>query len=158
MLVQLDNSKLNFFQNYVSKYAHWLQTLIISTLYFWFYKSWHYLGKGLNDMGFPGGSEVKASSWNVGDQIRSLCWEDPLEKETATHSSTLAWKNPWREEPGRLQSISVYIFWKYLHFIWFYLKPSTFENNTYWRPRLVKYTSFNIICLWSMLATNFAHK
>ena len=50
-------------------------------------------------MGFPGGSEVKASSWNVGDQIRSLCWEDPLEKETATLSSTLAWKIPWMEEP-----------------------------------------------------------
>ena len=31
-------------------------------------------------------------------------WEDPLEKEMATHSSTLAWKMPWTEEPGRLQS------------------------------------------------------
>ena len=30
-------------------------------------------------------------------------WEDPLEKEMATHSSTLAWKIPWTEEPGRLQ-------------------------------------------------------
>ena len=35
--------------------------------------------------------------------IRSLGWEDPLEKEMATHSSTLAWRIPWREEPGRLQ-------------------------------------------------------
>ena len=35
----------------------------------------------------------------------SLGWEDPLEKEIATHSSTLAWKIPWTEEPGRLQSI-----------------------------------------------------
>ena len=34
---------------------------------------------------------------------RSLGWEDPLEKETAIHSSTLAWKIPWMEEPGRLQ-------------------------------------------------------
>ena len=32
----------------------------------------------------------------------SLGWEDPLEKEMATHSSTLAWKIPWMEEPGRL--------------------------------------------------------
>ena len=32
-------------------------------------------------------------------QVRSLGWEDPLEKETATHSSTLAWKIPWTEEP-----------------------------------------------------------
>ena len=38
-------------------------------------------------------------------QVRSLSWEDPLEKEMATHSSTLAWKIPWTEEPGGLQSI-----------------------------------------------------
>ena len=37
--------------------------------------------------------------------VPSLGWEDPLEKEMATHSSTLAWKIPWTEEPGRLQSI-----------------------------------------------------
>jgi len=35
--------------------------------------------------------------------VRSLGWEDPLEKEMATHSSTLAWKIPWTKEPGRLQ-------------------------------------------------------
>ena len=34
--------------------------------------------------------------------VQSLGWEDPLEKETATHSSTLAWKIPWTEEPGRV--------------------------------------------------------
>ena len=34
--------------------------------------------------------------------VRFLGWEDPLEKEMATHSSTLAWKIPWTEEPGRL--------------------------------------------------------
>ena len=38
-------------------------------------------------------------------QVRSLVWEDPLEKEMATHSSTLAWKIPWTVEPGRLQSM-----------------------------------------------------
>ena len=37
-------------------------------------------------------------------QVWSLVWEDPLEKEMATHSSTLAWRIPWTEEPGRLQS------------------------------------------------------
>ena len=37
--------------------------------------------------------------------VRSLGWEDPLEKEMATHSSTLAWKTPWTEEPGRLESL-----------------------------------------------------
>ena len=35
--------------------------------------------------------------------VRTLGWEDPLEQEMATHSSTLAWKIPWTEEPGRLQ-------------------------------------------------------
>ena len=37
--------------------------------------------------------------------VRSLGWEDPLEKETATYSSILTWKIPWTEEPGRLQSM-----------------------------------------------------
>ena len=37
--------------------------------------------------------------------VRSLGREDPLEKEMAIHSSTLAWKIPWMEEPGRLQSM-----------------------------------------------------
>ena len=36
--------------------------------------------------------------------VRSLGWEDPLEKEMATHSSILAWRIPWTEEPGGLQS------------------------------------------------------
>ena len=35
-------------------------------------------------------------------QVQSLSWEDLLEKEMATHSSTLAWKIPWTEEPGKL--------------------------------------------------------
>ena len=38
-------------------------------------------------------------------QVQSLGWEDLLEKEMATHSSTLAWKIPWTEDPGRLQSM-----------------------------------------------------
>jgi len=37
--------------------------------------------------------------------VRSQGWKDPLEKEMATHSSTLAWKIPWTEEPGGLQSM-----------------------------------------------------
>ena len=39
--------------------------------------------------------------------IRSLGQEDPLEKEMAAHSSTLVWKFPWAEEPGRLQSMGL---------------------------------------------------
>ena len=38
-------------------------------------------------------------------QVRSLGWADPLEKEMATHFSTLAWKIPWMEAPGRLPSM-----------------------------------------------------
>ena len=56
---------------------------------------------GVSQGGLPDGSEVKASACNV----RSLSWEDTLDKEMATHSSTLAWKIPWREEPGGLQSM-----------------------------------------------------
>ena len=56
-------------------------------------------------MSFPGGSEVKAFACKAGDPVQSLGREDPLEKEMATHSSILAWKIPWTEEPGRLQSM-----------------------------------------------------
>ena len=38
-------------------------------------------------------------------RVRALGWEDPLEKKMATHSSTLAWRIPWTEEPRRLQSM-----------------------------------------------------
>ena len=38
-------------------------------------------------------------------QVRSLSWEEPLEKEMATHSSTLVWEIPWTEEPGGVQSM-----------------------------------------------------
>ena len=38
-------------------------------------------------------------------QVQSLDWEDPLEKEMATHSSILAWRIPWTEQPGRPQSM-----------------------------------------------------
>ena len=62
--------------------------------------------------GIPGGSEVKASASNAGDVglmqetwVRSLGREDPLENEMATHSSILAWRIPWMEEPDELQSM-----------------------------------------------------
>ena len=38
-------------------------------------------------------------------RVQSLDWDDSLEKEMATHSSILAWKTPWTEKPGRLQSM-----------------------------------------------------
>ena len=55
--------------------------------------------------GFPGDSVVKNLPANAGDMGSILGQEDPLEKEMATHSSTLAWKIPWTEEPDRLQSM-----------------------------------------------------
>ena len=45
--------------------------------------------------GFPGGLDGKASACTVGDRVQTLGGEDPLEKEMATHSSTVAWKIPW---------------------------------------------------------------
>ena len=56
-------------------------------------------------MGFPGGSEVKNPLAMQETWVRSLDWEDPLEKGMATHSSILAWRIPWTEEAGRLQSM-----------------------------------------------------
>ena len=56
-------------------------------------------------MDFPGGSDGKASAYSVGDPGSILGREDLLEKEMATHSSILAWKIPWMEKPGRLQSM-----------------------------------------------------
>ena len=41
--------------------------------------------------------------WETG--VQSSGWEDPLEKEMAIHSRTIAWKIPWTEEPGRLQAM-----------------------------------------------------
>ena len=40
-------------------------------------------------------------------QVQSRGWEDPLEKEMATHSSIFAWEIPWTEKPGRLQSMGL---------------------------------------------------
>ena len=54
---------------------------------------------------FPGGSDVKHLPTMRETWVQSLGREDPLEKEMAPHSSTLAWKIPWMEEPGRLQSM-----------------------------------------------------
>ena len=65
-------------------------------------------------MGFPGGSDGKESevknlqvksTCNVGDLGSTLGGEDPLKEGMATHSSILAWRIPWTEEPGGLQSM-----------------------------------------------------
>ena len=58
-------------------------------------------------MGFPGGSDGKESAAMQETWVRSLSQEDPLEKGMATHSSILAWRIPWTEEPDGLQSIGL---------------------------------------------------
>ena len=55
--------------------------------------------------GFPDGSVGKESTCNAGDPVQFLGREDPLEKGKATHSSTLAWKILWTENPDSLQSM-----------------------------------------------------
>ena len=48
---------------------------------------------------------VKRLSTMQETRVRALAWEDPLETKIAAHSSTTAWKIPWTEEPGKLQSM-----------------------------------------------------
>ena len=55
--------------------------------------------------GFPGGSAVKNLPVVQETRVPPLGQEDALEKEMAPHSSTLAWRSPWTEEPGGLQSM-----------------------------------------------------
>ena len=50
---------------------------------------------------------LKYPAYNAEDLVLSLGQEDPMEKEMATHSGTLAWKIPWTEEPGWLQSMGI---------------------------------------------------
>ena len=63
-------------------------------------------------MGFSRGASlivqtVKSLSATWETWVQPLGWEDPLEKEMAIHSSILAWKMPWTEEPGGLQSLGL---------------------------------------------------
>ena len=64
-------------------------------------------GKLTNRRCSPGDSAVENRPAIPDTQIHSLGWEDPLEKEMATHSSILAWEIPWTEEPGGLQSMGL---------------------------------------------------
>ena len=54
---------------------------------------------------FPGVSDSKEYAFEAGELVPFLGWEDPPEKEMATHSSILAWRTPQTEEPGGLQSM-----------------------------------------------------
>ena len=72
-------------------------------------------------------------------QVQSVGWEDTMEEGMATHSSTLAWKIPWTEEPGRLQSLGSQRVWHdwvnehthtHTHTQWKYKVPLTSQHNT----------------------------
>ena len=68
--------------------------------------SWTVGKDSLALIGFPG-FNAKVSACNAGTWVRTLGWEDPLEKEMETHSSILAWKIPRMEEPSRLQTMGL---------------------------------------------------
>ena len=62
--------------------------------------------------GFPGGSSGQRDHLPMQETwVRSLGWEDALEEEMATHSGVLAWEIPWKEDPGRLQSMGLQKSW-----------------------------------------------
>ena len=56
----------------------------------------------MKELGFPGDSNGKEFACDAGDPDLILGQEDPLEKRMASHSSILAWRIPWTEEPGEL--------------------------------------------------------
>ena len=60
---------------------------------------------------FPAGSDSKESAWKARDPGSTMGWEDFLEKGMAIHSSILAWRIPWTEEPGGLQSMGLQRVW-----------------------------------------------
>ena len=71
-------------------------------------------------------------------QVPSLGWEDPLEKEMATHSSILAWKIPWAKEPGGLQSMGSQSWTRLSDFTSLGLKTETSRNKTATTRKLTK--------------------
>ena len=76
-------------------------------------------------------------------RVRSLGRENPLEKEMANHSSTLAWKIPWREEPGRLQSMGS----QRVGHDW---ATSQFQDSLFYRHPIVLRILFCFFNLWSL--------
>ena len=83
----------NIFENYMLYYCIYFIYLFICILLMMSFKSQTSLVA----------QTVKHLSTMQETWVRSLGWKDPLQKEMAIHSSTLAWKIPWTEEPGRLQ-------------------------------------------------------
>ena len=88
-------------------------------------------------------------------QVRSLGWGDPLKKETAIYTSILAWRIPWTEEPGRLQSMGVGRGHKKLHMterLHFILAtPLPLQSSHLERPeRLSPSLKFSVVAVQSL--------
>ena len=69
-------------------------------------KKIHIIAQAQYSLVFPDGSVMKNPSEMQEMWVRPLGWDDALEKEMATHSSILAWRIPWTQEPGGLQSMA----------------------------------------------------
>ena len=83
---------------------HWIQVPVLYSRFSLFI----YFIHSINSVGFPGSANSKELYCQFRREemrVRSLGWEDALEEGMAAHSSILAWRIPWAEEPGGLQSI-----------------------------------------------------
>ena len=95
---------MNVYLHFFGVYKFWNG---ISASFMLIFSRWlRHCGEFRHLGGSPGGSVVKNLPANTGPASSTLgsalCWEDPLEKEMAIHSSILAWEIPWTEEPDRL--------------------------------------------------------
>ena len=127
-------------------YIHWLALVI-----FWF--TTVLLKKRLESRWHPRGHSWQRTCLPVKELwVRSLGQEDPLEKEMAIHSSTISWKIPWTEEPGRLQSTGSqrvghdwatslhFTFGGFCHAPWDLISPSlSFTTNSSCLPGIELY-------------------
>ena len=94
-------------------------------------------------MGFPGGSVVRSPPSSAGDVGLMLGWEDPLEEGTATHSSILAWRIPWAEGPGGLQSMGSQSEkkWKLLSLVQLFETPWTIVGGIF-QARILAWVAY----------------
>ena len=94
----------------------------------------------------------KESTCQCRRQVHSLGWEDPLEKEMATHSSILAWRIPWTEEPGGLQSTgSQRVEYSWVTSLSFFLSLTTYCGYT-WFYTSVFFHSLLTVCVDDFLS------
>ena len=121
-------------------------------------------------LGFPGGSVVKNLSAIQETWVWSLGQEDPLQKRMATHSCILAWRIPWTEEPGGLQSkgsqrvrhnwmnnTSTFIFQLQILFLGFYSKRLGFISFILYLPSSTQWYCFCLINIGCLHSEDYAH-